>query len=310
MTQLKDKIQDALDESRMLVLGAQILIGFELASHFQEGFAHLPAASRGVNTVALALMLIVLTLLIAPCAYHQLAAQGEDRLDLLRFSTRTMDVALFPFALGLGITVYIPAEQIAGAGAGIGFAAATIILAGAFWYGPAILRTPKESEKMEETGHTSIHDKIRQALTEARVIIPGNQALLGFQFAVILQRAFIDLPLWIKYVHLASLALITVSTILLMTPAAFHRIAERGEETERFYRVTHRMVLCSLPPLALGVCGDFFIVLFKISGSLAPSLVAGGLMLFLFVGMWFGYTTWRRDRRGNAARLLAWQEEI
>ncbi|MCU1259848.1 MAG: putative rane protein [Bryobacterales bacterium] len=308
MTQLKDKIQDALDESRMLVLGAQVLIGFEFSSNFQEGFARLPATLRSANTAALALMLIVLTLLIAPCAYHQLAAQGEDRLDLLRFSTRVMDVALFPFALGLGITVYIPAEQIAGAAAGIGFAAATIILAGAFWYGPAILRTPKESEKMEETGRTSIHDKIRQALTEARVIIPGNQALLGFQFTVILQRSFTDLPLWIKYVHLASLALIMVSTILLMTPAAFHRIAEHGEETERFYRVTHLLVLCSLPPLALGMCGDFFIVLFKITDSLATSLVAGGLMLCLFIGMWFGYTSWRRNR--NSSGLLAWQEEM
>ena len=45
MTQLKDKIQDAMDESRMLVLGAEILIGFEFAAIFQDGFKKLSCAS-------------------------------------------------------------------------------------------------------------------------------------------------------------------------------------------------------------------------------------------------------------------------
>jgi Family of unknown function (DUF6328) len=309
VTQLKDKIQDALDESRMLVLGAEILIGFEFTAVFQDAFEKLPGRLRTADIAALSLMLFVLTLLLAPCAFHRLVTRGQDCADLHRFATRIMDTALFPFALGLGLTVYIPAEQVAGGVTAIGFALGTIFVAGTFWYGPTIVRNSTEGQKMnsnsEESDHTPIHDKIRQALTEARVIIPGNQALLGFQFAVILQRGFTDLPSWIKWVHLGSLSLITVSTILLMTPAAFHRIAEHGEETVRFYRVTHVMVLLSLLPLAIGICGDFFIVLFKVSDNLALSFVACGLMLCLFLGMWFGYTSWRRTRRPERRELLA-----
>ena len=35
MTSLKDKIQNALDENRMLVLGAEVLVGFELLRFFR-----------------------------------------------------------------------------------------------------------------------------------------------------------------------------------------------------------------------------------------------------------------------------------
>jgi hypothetical protein len=314
VTALKDKIQDALDESRMLVLGAEILIGFEFTASFQDGFNLLAKSLRDANCAALSLMLVVLILILAPCAFHQLVEEGEDSLDLLRFSTSMMDAALFPFALSVGLTIYIPAERIAGSVPAFWFALVTIILAGALWYGPALLRRQEEREEMEsdseKVGKTSIHDKIRQALTEARVVIPGNQALLGFQFLVILQRGFTELPLWIKWVHLVSLCLIMISTILLMTPAAFHRIAERGEETSRFYRVTHFMVLGSLPPLALGVCGDFFIVLFKVSNNAALSVAASGCMLCLFLGMWFGYTAWRRIRHREPRKLLQLREGI
>jgi Family of unknown function (DUF6328) len=269
----------------------------------------LPAVVRYANTAALVSLLIVLAFLLAPSAFHQLVNDGDDSAELHRFATRLMDAALLPFAFGMGTTVYIPTEQIAGGSAAAALALATICLAGAFWYGPAALAKHKESDAMplksDLQGPTSVHDKIRQALTEARVIIPGNQALLGFQFAVILQPGFSDLAPGLKWVHLISLLLITLSTILLMTPAAFHRIAENGEETDRFYRVTHIMVLGSLPPLALGVCGDLFIVLFKVSSSFVLSVAAGLGMLSLFFGLWFGYTWWCRTRSPQPRTVLA-----
>jgi hypothetical protein len=293
VTSLKNKIQDALDESRMLILGAEILLGFQFTAYFQDGFTRLPAIAKVANTCGLASMLLAVALMIAPSAFHQIAAEGEDRPNVHKFATLTMDAALFPFALGLGLTLYIPAEQTVG-GVAAGVCALTaIILSGTLWYGLPLLgatnrRKPRTSSP-EERGTTTIHDRIRQALTETRVILPGNQALLGFQFAVILQRAFADLAFWLRWVHLASLLLITVSTILLVTPAAFHRVAEQGEETIRFYRVAHLMVLLSLPPLSLGICGDFFIVMFKISNHVGFSLLAAVIMALLFLSLWLVY---------------------
>ena len=107
--------------------------------------------------------------------------------------------------------------------------------------------------------------------------------------------------MWLQWIHLISLGFITVSTLLLMTPAAFHRLAEHGEETPRFYRVVRWMVLLSLPPLAFGVCGDFFIVIFKVSNNLRLSVAGAGLMLALFLGMWFVFPAIHRRPTKNVA---------
>jgi hypothetical protein len=45
MTQLQDKIQYVLDESRILILGAQVLVGFHYRAAFERGFQHLPETS-------------------------------------------------------------------------------------------------------------------------------------------------------------------------------------------------------------------------------------------------------------------------
>jgi len=62
---------------------------------------------------------------------------------------------------------------------------------------------------------------------------------------------FEKLPNLLKYVHLISLCLTAVSIILLMTPAAYHRIVERGEETEHFHRFARKTLLAAMAPLAL-----------------------------------------------------------
>jgi hypothetical protein len=54
-------------------------------------------------------------------------------------------------------------------------------------------------------------------LIEARVIIPGAQALLGIQLTVTLTRAF---SFESKLAHAATSCCIALSVILLMAPAA------------------------------------------------------------------------------------------
>jgi hypothetical protein len=305
MTSLKDKIQNALDENRMLVLGAEVLVGFEFTAFFQDGFKSLPERSQMLNLVGLAVMVFTLVLLLAPGVFHQLVEKGADTADVHRFATAIIEVALLPFAVGLGTTLYITAEHVGGVPSGIGFGLAATSIAGLFWYGPRLLhakrREPSEGHKvnrnegMEEQNHTSIHDKIRQVLTEARVIIPGNQALMGFQFAVILQKGFDELPMWVKWLHLSSLSLISLSTVLLLTPASYHRIVEHGEETPEFFRVASGLVLSSLPLLALGLCADFFIVIYKLDGRITFALIGASALAILSFGLWFGYTWFRRN---------------
>jgi membrane AbrB-like protein len=95
---------------------------------------------------------------------------------------------------------------------------------------------------------------------------------------------------------LASLALIALTTILLMTAPAYHRIVEQGEDTERFHRVSGRLLLASMPPLALGVAGDVYVVATKILRSDAAALAAAAATVVLFLALWFGWTLVDRAR--------------
>lgn len=305
MSQLNQKVQNALDEGRILILGAQVLIGFQFRSTFEPGFDKLSASHQYLKMGALWLMLVVFALLIWPAAYHRIIAKGEDTEELHRFATRVIGAALLPFALALGIDLYATTRRFLGPPSGLLLGIAVSLAALFFWYGFEFIararRAPeKEKQSMkhkdDKPGRTKLEEKIRHVLTETRMVLPGAQALLGFQFAIILLESFDKLPASLKYLHLTSLVLVALSTILLIMPAAYHRIVEKGEETEQLHRLASWTVLAAMVVLALGICGDFFVVVSKVTGSLPLSISTTLGMLALFCTLWFGFTLWRRKR--------------
>jgi len=52
-----EKVKIALDETRMLVLGAQVLLGYQLRSAFEDGFAALADPAQAGDGIALLVML-------------------------------------------------------------------------------------------------------------------------------------------------------------------------------------------------------------------------------------------------------------
>jgi hypothetical protein len=68
-------------------------------------------------------------------------------------------------------------------------------------------------------------------------MLPGVQALLGFDLLVTFKRAFDSLTATSKGVHVAGLLCAVLTMILLMAPAAFHRITFGGEDSEAMHRI-------------------------------------------------------------------------
>ena len=313
MAELKDKIQNVLDESRMLVLGAQVLVGIQFRSILEKQFERLPISSQVLMLAALLLMACSVGLLIAPSAYHRIVERGEDTEELHRYATRLMELALLPFALGLGIDLYVAADRILGGKWGVVAGVLGLIAAVFFWYLLEYARRRERAPEIKELREmeakpegepgggaregAKLTDKIRHVLTEARVVLPGAQALLGFQFVAVLMEGFEKLPASSQYVHVASLGLIALTVVFLMTPAAYHRIVEQGEETEHFHRFASRMVIAAMVPLALGLCGDVYVVVQKVLDSTLVGVVAALVVLALFWELWFGLTIYRRTQR-------------
>ncbi|MBC7929395.1 MAG: hypothetical protein H7Z38_02410 [Rubrivivax sp.] len=316
MAQLKNKVQSALDESRMLVLGSQVLLGFQFRSMMEPGFESLPLPSQLLKLVALGLMLLAIALLISPSSYHRLVERGEDTEEVHRYTSRVMLWAMLPFAFALGIDLYVVTQKIIGWKAGAAAGLLGVLVAVSFWYllelyrrrvrADEIAEARKEEQKMDDEKdakrdeRTKLSDKIRHVLTETRTVLPGAQALLGFQFVGVLMESFDKLPNLSKYIHLASLGMIALTIVLLMTPAAYHRIVEQGEETEHFHRFASKMVVAALIPLALGLCGDVYVVVQKVSESQLVSVVAALVTLAIFWELWFGVTLYRRTQREYA----------
>jgi len=82
-----------------------------------------------------------------------------------------------------------------GAAAGLAVAAFIGSAAAYCWFGLEILVVGRHQEPREmQHPPTPLKSKIEQLLTEARLIIPGGQALLGFQFIAMLTSGFDRLP--------------------------------------------------------------------------------------------------------------------
>ena len=96
------------------------------------------------------------------------------------------------------------------------------------------------------------------------------------------------------------MALIALTIVLLMAPAAYHRIVERGEETEHFHRFASRMVVAALVPLALGISAAVYVVVQKVLDSQLVAVVGALVALALFWELWFGLTLYRRTQRDHA----------
>jgi multisubunit Na+/H+ antiporter MnhG subunit len=299
MAELKDKIKLALDESRMLVLGAQILLGFQFRAVFEAAFDRLPKSSQLLKMGALIILLGAIALIMAPGSYHRIVRAGSDAEDVHQFATTVMDIALVPFLLAFAIDLYVTTGRFLGTTGGVMMGAAVGVTGLFFWYGFAFFSRPQKKSRNGKNGKprahpTALKTKIDQALTEARVVLPGAQALLGFQLVTMFMDGFDKLPNSSKYVHLVSMAVMALTMILLMTPAAYHRISERGEDTPRLHRIASVLLLGAMFTLPLGICGDVYIIFYKVTRSVATSVGIAVAVLAFFYATWFGFTAYRR----------------
>jgi hypothetical protein len=282
-----EKIKLALDESRMLVLGAQVLLGFQMRSVFQEEFDALPHYAKAGNGISLLLMVSVLGLLLAPAIQHRVVDNGDATRRLMRVISAAMTAALGLFAFSLAINIFIALERVGGLQWATGGGLTTLALALWFWFGAECLAVLRSGGKdlMMADAPTPLIKKIDQLLTEARVVLPGAQALLGFQLAVILTHAFETLPAQAKTVHALALGLVALCTILLMAPAAYHRIVYAGEAAPQLHQLGSKFLLAATLALALGLSADVYVVIGRIVGQ-AVGLGTAMLCLGALVGLW------------------------
>jgi hypothetical protein len=297
---LQDRIEDSLNELRIVLLGGQVFAAFAFNSCFQSRFAFLPRQALWVQATAITIITATFGWLLWPPAFHQIADAGlvTNRIDGL--TTRVLDWGLFPLAVAVSLCTLPVAVA-------LGFkhvwwpVAATLTAATIAWYGGALARKrprhPHDEKRTED-----LEQRIKFVLTECRIVLPGAQASLGFLFADVFVDSFAKLPRSSQYIHVTSLVLVLIATILLMTPAAYHRIATQGEPSESVHTVASWALLAALCFLAPGMGAELFVLLRKLTGHIGLSAVTAAAFVLFSYFLWFVFSAIARHQLNSPAK--------
>jgi hypothetical protein len=148
----------------------------------------------------------------------------------------------------------------------------------------------------DQTQELSLADATTHLLEECRMVLPGVQALFGFQLIAVFSARFGELSPGEQRLHLVALALVAVAGALVMTPAAYHRQSRPRHASTWFLLLGSRLLLLALIPLMAGIGLDFYLIARVILGAPGVSAALASLLMVLFAGLWFGLPRIRRAR--------------
>jgi hypothetical protein len=154
---------------------------------------------------------------------------------------------------------------------------------------------------MKDLHRESLEEEATHATDEARMVLPGVQAILGFQLIAVFNQRFQDLTEGRQVLHLAAFLSLALAMTLIMAPAAYHRQAERGCVTRRFIDFASLLLTLSLLPLTVGLVIDTYLPVWLVVRTDLPSLVIAGGALVVLVAFWFVVPQLARQARHVAS---------
>lgn len=142
----------------------------------------------------------------------------------------------------------------------------------------------------DERERLKLADALTHVLDECRMVLPGIQALFGFQMIAVFNDGFSrKLSEGEQKLHIAAIVLVVVAIALLMAPATLHREAEPKLASDRFLRVATRMLLAAMVPLAVSIAAEVFIVTDMVWHDFVMAVSVAAAVGVLFVVLWFVY---------------------
>lgn len=133
----------------------------------------------------------------------------------------------------------------------------------------------------------SLSDSVSHMLEECRMVLPGIQALFGFQLIAVFNSTFwARLDQFEQLLHYMAIGLVALSVALVMTPAAYHRQAEPATVSKRFLIISTKLLFGSMYPLMGGILLDFYLIGSLILQSRLLSLLATLCLWCMFTVLW------------------------
>jgi DMSO reductase anchor subunit len=149
------------------------------------------------------------------------------------------------------------------------------------------MTTASQRKPATERQEISLNEAATHVLEECRTVVPGMQALFGFQLIAVFSEAFkVQLSPAERMLHLVAIVLVTIALVLVMAPTAVHRQTEPASVSRRFITISSRLLMASMIPLAIGICLDVYIVARVIVDSRGVAGIVAASLLAVFIVFW------------------------
>lgn len=143
----------------------------------------------------------------------------------------------------------------------------------------------------------TLEEEATHATDEARMVLPGVQAVLGFQLVAVFNQRFELFSPAEQLVHLAAFVLVALAMGLMMTPAAYHRQVERGSVSRRFVDLSSTLLTVAMIPLIAGICLDTYLIAQLILAERLLAAAVAGVVALVLASLWFVLPAFCRRRK-------------
>lgn len=141
---------------------------------------------------------------------------------------------------------------------------------------------------MMQVHRETLEEEATHVTDEARMLLPGVQAVLGFQLVAVFNQRFEALSAGEQVAHLAAFLLMALAMGLVMTPAAYHRQVERGRVSRRFIDMSSTLLMLAMLPLIAGICLDTYLIARLILQDQDLAMIVAAVTALLLAGLWYG----------------------
>jgi len=159
---------------------------------------------------------------------------------------------------------------------------------------PSVLRGTADERSDDEI--LSLKEEAHIIHEEARTVLPGIQALFGFQLIAVFNRPFFELEPADRVVHLAALLLVAIAIGLIMAPAACHRLSEPGVVSRHWIDLASRDIAWAMVALMIAIGLDVYLVALMISSEAALAGALGAAAAAILGWLWFAVPLLRRGQ--------------
>lgn len=129
-----DDLGDLLEETRILLPGAELLAAFLIPLPFTERFERLTEPERIVYLFTFFATLVALACFLAPAAYHRIARPIHDKRAFKTFANRFIVFGLIPFTISLSLASYLVTSIVVNTALAITLSALVSVLLVALWW--------------------------------------------------------------------------------------------------------------------------------------------------------------------------------